>query len=197
MDAKLKETDLSSTLAAASSLCAADEGDTMMDHSPAEATATEAATAESSPPLSMDVIHRVCAMCAKEVALPDEDQAPETVDEILAREQRRVSLRERKTMERKLEKDNVDERKVAKAERRRLRLLDRVENGGGDDDNNDDDESENSEHLDAAIPEEESHEEDSDEDDPFLKAVGGADKLLTGEAYQKMLLAKERGQQGA
>jgi predicted nucleic acid-binding Zn ribbon protein len=186
IDAKLKEADLSAAdTAAATAIAAA----SLI----AEETSTDPQAA-AEPLLSMDAIHRVCAMCAKEVALPDEDQAPETVDEILAREQRRVSLRERKTMERKLEKDNVDERKVAKAERRRLRLLERLGNGGDDDnsDNDDDAESENSEHVDDAIPE-----EDSDEEDPFLKAVGGADKLLTGEAYQHMLLAKERGRQGA
>lgn len=33
----------------------------------------------------------------------------------------------------------------------------------------------------------------ADEDDPFLQAVGGADKLLTGEAYQRMLLQKSLG----
>jgi hypothetical protein len=33
--------------------------------------------------------------------------------------------------------------------------------------------------------------DDCDEDDPFLQAIGGADKLLIGEAYQKMLLAKQ------
>jgi hypothetical protein len=31
-----------------------------------------------------------------------------------------------------------------------------------------------------------------DEEDPFLHAVGGESKLLTGEAYQKMLLEREQ-----
>jgi hypothetical protein len=31
-----------------------------------------------------------------------------------------------------------------------------------------------------------------DEDDPFLKAVGGADKLVTGIAYQEKRLKEER-----
>ena len=37
-------------------------------------------------------------------------------------------------------------------------------------------------------------EDDDEKDDPFLNAVGGVDKLLTGEAYQKALL--EQQQQG-
>eukprot|EP01083_Nonionella_stella_P277596 943668_1 len=34
--------------------------------------------------------------------------------------------------------------------------------------------------------------ENDDNFDPFLQAIGGKDKLLTGEAYQKMMLEKER-----
>ena len=33
--------------------------------------------------------------------------------------------------------------------------------------------------------------ESDDDEDPFLKAVGGADKLLTGKAYQEKLLAQQ------
>ena len=35
-------------------------------------------------------------------------------------------------------------------------------------------------------------EEDSETEDDLIKAVGGEDKLLTGEAYQKMLLEREK-----
>ena len=34
-----------------------------------------------------------------------------------------------------------------------------------------------------------------DEDDPFLKAIGGADKLLTGEAYQRKLMEQMKEKQ--
>ena len=134
--------------------------------------------------LSMDLIQRVCAMCVKEVALPDEAEAPETVDDILARESRRVSLRERRSMERKLGKETIDEKKLEKAERRRLRRLEEgIESGGEEDDN--DDEEDNTEECEEKIPD-----ESDDEEDPFLKAVGGADKLLVGDSYQQMLLSR-------
>ena len=134
--------------------------------------------------LTVDSIHRVCAMCVKEVALPDEEEAPETVDDILARESRRVSLRERRSMERKLEKETIDEKKLGKAERRRLRRLEEgIESGGDDDDN--DDKNDSTIECDDEIPD-----ESDDEEDPFLKAIGGADKLLVGDSYQQMLLSR-------
>ena len=42
----------------------------------------------------------------------------------------------------------------------------------------------------ADANDDDSGDEVEEEDDPFLKAIGGADKLLTGEAYQKALLEK-------
>ena len=140
------------------------------------------------PTSSIESIHRVCAMCAKEAALPDEDQPCETVDEILAKESRRVSLRERKSMERKLEKDNIDQKKIAKAERRRLRNEGdenwEADNGGG-----------NGSFHDFGLDDGIAEDELEVEDDPFLKAVGGADKLLIGDAYREMLMSREKGLQ--
>ena len=152
----------------------------------------ESAAASTNVPtlLAMDTIHRVCAMCVKEVALPDEEQAPETVDEILAREARRVSLRERKAMERKLERENVDEKKIAKAERRRLRREEEEAIGNGNR-GGENEEDEDTDGNDDEIPEFDSN----DEEDPFLQAVGGRDKLLIGDAYQQMLLSRERAEQ--
>lgn len=34
--------------------------------------------------------------------------------------------------------------------------------------------------------------DDDEDEDPFLKAIGGKEKLLVGEAYQKMLLEKQK-----
>jgi hypothetical protein len=132
---------------------------------------------------------RVCAICVKEAALPDEDEGPDTIDDLLARENRRLKLRERISLERKLLREQEEEKQAAKEERRREREAqadDEVQSHADivpledlllDDDND------NHDVLDAR-----------DEEDPFLQAVGGESKLLTGEAYQKMLL--EREQQG-
>lgn len=74
---------------------------------------------------------------------------------------RKLRLREIKTLERQ------EERAMA-AKRNKKR---------NNDDESDEDMSED--------------EDMSDTEDPFLQAVGGADKLLTGDAYQNMLLQKE------
>ena len=87
-------------------------------------------------------------------------------------------------MERKLGKETIDEKKLEKAERRRLRRLEEgIESGGEEDDN--DDEEDNTEECEEKIPD-----ESDDEEDPFLMAVGGADKLLVGDSYQQMLLSR-------
>ena len=140
------------------------------------------ATLESPPVASSsknDACHRVCAMCVKEPALPDEDEAPETVEDILARENRRVKLRERRALERKLAREKEQAKQAAKEARRREREAQAEKNDSDDD---------------SAESDLEEEEAMSDNEDPFLQAVGGEEKLLTGEAYQKMLL--EREQQG-
>lgn len=128
---------------------------------------------------------RVCAMCVKEAALPDEDEGPDTIDDLLARDSRRLKLRERISLERKVLREQEEAKQAAKDARRREREAQA------------DDEMQN--HVDC-VPlddvlsdDEDNDVEDAcDEEDPFLHAVGGESKLLTGEAYQKMLLERER-----
>lgn len=74
---------------------------------------------------------------------------------------RRLRLREIKTMERQEERAIAAKKKKKKT-----------------DESDEDDLSEEDEDM-------------SDTEDPFLQAVGGADNLLTGDAYQNMLLQKE------
>jgi hypothetical protein len=121
---------------------------------------------------------RACAVCVKEVALPDSEE--EGDDNDLAAGVGRIRLRELKTMERKSAKDAEKSRK------------------GDEDDNGDEDEEENR-HRDedeSSIPDGIDDDDDGfDEDDPFLKAIGGAEKFLTGEAYQQKLLRQHQQQQ--
>jgi hypothetical protein len=125
---------------------------------------------------------RVCAMCVKEAALPDEDEGSDTIDDLLARENRRLKLRERISLERKLLREEEEAKQAAKEARRR------------ESDAQADDEEQN--HADAVPLDDVLSDDDvqdvRDEEDPFLQAVGGESKLLTGEAYQKMLLERER-----
>lgn len=120
---------------------------------------------------------RACAVCVKELALPDPE---EEEDENLLDRLGRIKLRERKAIERQLEREAREARKQA--------------NDDQEDSNDDDDASE-----DERLSELDENDEDNDideEDDPFLKAIGGADKLLTGKAYQEKLLAQQSLQQG-
>jgi hypothetical protein len=107
---------------------------------------------------------RACAMCVKEIALPDPDD--EQTEEELIESMGRIRLRERRALERQLAKEanksatTSDSTEDNEEDQESLGLAD-----GGDDEN--------------------------EEEDPFLKAVGGADKLLSGEAYQKKLLEQQ------
>lgn len=124
-----------------------------------------------------------CAICVKAPALPnqeDETKAVEERIEQLVQETGRMTLRERKALERKLWKEHEDKKQFEKEARRELR--DKAEK----------------ESCNAKSEEDILMEADQDaeamkrEEDPFYQAVGGADKLLTGEAYQKMRLEKEQ-----
>lgn len=107
---------------------------------------------------------RACAICVKEIALPD----PVEEEEDLVVSVDKIKLRERKTIERQLMKEANKKSATDGDEEDEDNRIANAEGG-------------------LATIEDDSEEED---DDPFLKAVGGADKLLTGEAYQKKLLEK-------
>lgn len=105
-------------------------------------------------------------MCTKEPALPDDDEGPEEVAALEAKLQGKLSLRQRKTIERQLERST--KRKS----------------------NEDGEEEEDDEEKPASEDELPELEEDDEAEDPFLQAIGGADQLVTGEAYQQRLLEK-------
>lgn len=132
---------------------------------------------------------RACAICVKEIALPDPEEEDDGRDMIDAMS--RLNLRQRRALERKIAKEQKELEEQAKAK-----------------DDADDEEGDEEEHrpqgsLDALAEEDAVDDDDvdaypdygDDEDDPFLKAIGGADKLLTGEAYQRKLLQEQKEQQ--
>jgi hypothetical protein len=134
---------------------------------------------------------RVCAVCVKEKALPDTDGDEPDVSEIIAR-MGPMSLRESRGLERQL----LRQQQEANGE---LPDEQEEEDAGKGDDNEEQDaeqvagvneqpvEVDDDDDSNEPLDEEEDYRE---EQDPFLQAVGGADKLLTGEAYQEMILAK-------
>ena len=129
---------------------------------------------------------RACAMCVKEPALPDPEDERE---DDLADGVGRIRLRERKAMERQLAK----EAKEAKAKRR---AASNTNDHVADEQDQDDDNSNRGNDSEDISENDDDDEEDDDQcNDPFLLAVGGADKLLTGQAYQQKLLEKLQQQQ--
>ncbi|KAL3938380.1 MAG: hypothetical protein SGBAC_006699 [Bacillariaceae sp.] len=123
---------------------------------------------------------RACAMCVKEIAIPSEEDENEDDSEIIAAVSR-MKLREKKTLERQL-----------RAEKKKSKKSSHSDNSSNDGDGPLQEDSENP----LGRIEEDGlvgKSSEGDEEDPFLKAVGGADQLLTGEAYQrKMLIQKEK-----
>jgi hypothetical protein len=112
---------------------------------------------------------RACAMCVKEISLtdPDDEQEDDLIESM-----GRIRLRERRAIERQLAKEQL-----AKEANKSTTTSDSTE---------DNEEEEDQESLGL-----ENGDDDNEEEDPFLKAVGGADKLLSGEAYQKKLLEQQ------
>jgi hypothetical protein len=148
---------------------------------------------------------KACAMCCKEIALKDENDTQEmdqkieeAKEKMILKLGRPLKLRESKAIERKIERAEEREKQRAKEERRRLR--EEAENkakGRNTDQSNDEqtnldplkeDEHENKEEVDSSVHRIVS--DDDEEEDEFLKKVGGS--ILTGEAYQEMLLQKEK-----
>lgn len=137
---------------------------------------------------------RVCAVCVKEKAMKGTDGEEPDVSEIIAR-MGPMSLRESRGLERQLLRQQQEENGELENEDKE----DEEEDAGeGDvdeeqdgeqvlDEGNQPAEVDDDDNSNEPLEEEEDYRE---EYDPFLQAVGGADKLLTGEAYQEMILAK-------
>lgn len=122
---------------------------------------------------------RACAVCVKELALPDPQEDEEENE--LADHVGRIRLRERKAIERKLEQE-------ARQARNAKRLARQKDHEGENADDDDDQKSNDEDPAASDVDSVQFSDDEDEEDDPFLKAVGGADKLLTGQAYQAKLL---------
>jgi hypothetical protein len=131
---------------------------------------------DDDPSSSQKHYRRVCTICVKEPALLDGDEVYDDEQDPLTAGTRRLKLRERKTIERRQLKETKPKRK------------NKIANEDDDDNSND----ENPDTSDGSESGEENDHDDIDEheEDPFLQAVGGADKLLVGDAYQAMLLQR-------
>ena len=134
---------------------------------------------------------RVCAICVKEIALPDEGGPAHSIEDIIAR-MGPMSLRQRKGLERQLLRQQEEQDGTGKAHAPEVE----PDDGEQDEEEDTNDDDSNDEEADVHSDPDEIKDDirkvldDCDEDDPFLVAIGGADKLLVGEAYQKMLLSK-------
>ena len=139
---------------------------------------------------------RICAVCVKEPIMIHSDNnnnnnnatdsstpkdEVEQLEEELVSRGKMLKLRERKALERKVEKLRREEKERKRIERKLAAGI-TVEQ-----DENDSEEGDN----DSIYSDEEENDETQDD---LLEAVGGKDKLLTGEAYQQMLLQKANAQ---
>ena len=134
---------------------------------------------------------RACAVCVKEVALPNPDDDEEDLEDEMMRNLsggvRKIRLREIKTLERK-KQEELDRQR----EGRRGKKEDGDDRDEGEEDvmgGGTDVEFENHDTVSAGVVE---GDNDNEDDDPFLKAVGGSDKLVTGDAYRQKLLLEQQ-----
>jgi hypothetical protein len=109
---------------------------------------------------------RVCAICVKEPALPDEEE-----DETAVRLP--MKLRERKRLERLAAPKTTTTHKPTETTTTVQEAFE-----------------------DLQVEEEDSGDDEEDDEDPLLAAVGGAAQLLTGEAYQAKLLQQHAAASG-
>ena len=156
-------------------------------------------TAKSTSITEKEEILRVCAVCVKEVALPDPVEEGDDADYIDAMS--KLKLREKRALERKIVKQEEEAAAAAKNNKNK----NPSKSAGDDNDSKIEDgvqQQEQQHHHqqaelstlnenDEELVEEGKNFEDDDNsddgyDDPFLKAIGGS--ILTGEAYQKKLL---------
>jgi hypothetical protein len=121
---------------------------------------------------------RVCAVCVKEIALPDEDEQEEK--DGLAANVGTIRLRELKTLERK-----AANQKSSKG----TNLQNPLDNGDDECNSNLSDKDNINGHASCWM------DDTDDDDDPFLNAIGGGNQPLTGKAYQQELLRRQKQQQ--
>ena len=153
---------------------------------------------------------RVCEICVKDYALGslEDDKEGDELAQLEAALEGKLKLREKRAIERKIERLTEERRRNRRKakEQEKEEEDDDGESGeenGSNADENEEQEGQNKDEEDEKVGTQEdtkadandddSGDEVDEEEDPFLKAVGGADKLLTGEAYQKALLEKAGG----
>ncbi|KAL7530733.1 hypothetical protein ACHAWF_003497 [Thalassiosira exigua] len=142
---------------------------------------------------------RVCAMCTNEPALSKHANASGEEEDIMEQiheleetlksgvhknDGHKLTLREVKGVERKLEKFQLELK-----QRQKKKKADEKEVGGEEGGETDEQTGESEEEEDAIDVGEAEEDSDDEEDDPFLLATDG--RALVGEEYQKMLLARE------
>lgn len=130
-------------------------------------------------------VDRVCAMCVKEVALKEKGAGGANVTDLMNRVGP-MSLRDKRSLERQLVKELAG---GDAGEEEEEDSNDHEDEEKGDTENKQADTTDHLEEDEDVTPDQI---EDPRGDDPFLKAVGGAEKLLTGEAYQEMILSKQQ-----
>jgi len=148
---------------------------------------------------------RACAICVKEPALPDDEGDDEARLETKVRSDtellerkfgRTLKLRERKALERKVRKLVLGNGDGVKHQGQQKVIGNSEGNdatGAEDDGHNDENEKEKEEQCASSVDSSGAgFKEVLEVDDPFLVAIGGADKLLTGDAYREMLLERQR-----
>jgi hypothetical protein len=149
----------------------ADEGDKVDKEEEPEGADDQADNEEDEPHIHF---RRVCCICVKEPALLDGDEVYDDAEDPFRNGGQRLKLRERKTIERRQLLESKPKRKSKNTDE-------------DDDENSNDEDPEDDE---GSEPGEELDNDDEHAEDPFLTAVGGADKLLVGDAYQAMLLQR-------
>ena len=142
---------------------------------------------------------KVCAVCVKEPAIKDgsenggiEAEIEEQIQLMEEKLKRPLKLRESKAIERKVTRAHEREKERLKAERRKARDEEAAARLAGSNDNTNGDGDEKQKGADDSSESDQESLGDESDDDPFLQAVGGQNKLLTGEAYQQMMLEKAR-----
>jgi len=158
-----------------------------------EATSTEPTGVESLDIIKEDEVQflRACAGCVKEIALHGSKKELNENEETDAVNQ--MKLREKRTLERKIAKQEVEEKKAAAASKRKDNQTHTEDDDDDDDINNEDGVQLPHDGLLSTLNElvvKGDDFEDDDEKDPFLKAIGGS--ILTGEEYQKKILQQQK-----
>jgi Uncharacterized conserved protein (DUF2039) len=150
------------------------------------------------------IIHRrVCTICFKAPALPasdDEYSDDDDSNDDDANRRRKLKLREIKSIRRQQEREAYEKRMSRTKKPTTIESNNNNNQVDEEEEEDDDDELQMSNNNDDTlvsrlkVGDDDDSNDDNDDDvnDPFLQAVGGKDKLLTGDAYQQMLLNKHR-----